>query len=103
MAETQRAESGGGAVIRKFYNLLEKIGIRSNKDKVAHAVVGFAMAITIAALSAIPLLAIVVVTIAAVGKELYDRNIKKTKFDFFDLFATIAGGYAGMFIYGAFT
>ena len=36
----------------------------------------------------------------AVGKELRDKYIKKTYFDFFDMFATLLGGWIGIMIIG---
>jgi len=37
------------------------------------------------------------VGIIAVAKEVYDKDVKLSKFDYFDMFATIVGGVVGLF------
>lgn len=76
------------------YGLMAKIGIKSGQDKVLHALVGFIAGVLFSIIS--PLVGVIGVLILAIGKELYDLKIKKTEFDFFDMFSTIFGGVVGI-------
>ena len=70
-------------------------------DKLIHLLVGFIIGYV--GITIIPYDYRIIVTIGvvviAIGKELYDKYIKKTYFDFFDMFATILGGWIGMILY----
>ena len=88
-------------MIDKFYELLTKLGVEKGHDKILHALVGFFLGLLGHYLFIDSILMIAPVVIGAVGKELYDKYIKKTEFDFFDMFATLVGGVAGIFLYGA--
>lgn len=59
------------------------------KDKLYHFVVCAALSV------AHPALAVV----AGIGKELYDKYIKITKFDWHDIFADAAGTLVGSCVY----
>ena len=80
-------------------NLLWKMGITRGHDKILHFFAGLivgAISMVLVGVYAIP-----TVLAVAAGKELYDKFIKKTYFDFFDMFATILGGWFGIMIIGS--
>ena len=87
-------------MIAKLYELMFSIGIKTHQDKVLHFVAG----LLVGAISHIfivdSILVLAPVILVAVGKELYDKYIKKTYFDFFDMFATLVGGWIGIMITG---
>lgn len=87
-------------MIELAYKLLTKLGITTHQDKVLHALVGFAIAFIVSFFS--QELAVILGVVAGVGKELYDKYVKKTMFDFFDLFATFCGVFTGVVAYGVF-
>lgn len=92
-------------MISKVYALLAKVGITKHQDKVLHVLVGFVTGvISMATLphDFVPFPVVVVVAVAF-SKELYDKYIKKTYFDFFDMFATVVGGFVGIVGYGVLT
>ena len=79
-------------------DLLWKMGITRGHDKILHALAGLivgAISMVLVGVYAIP-----TVLAVAAGKELYDKYIKKTYFDFFDMFATILGGWFGIALAG---
>ena len=90
-------------MIQKFYDLLTKVGITKAQDKVLHALAGFIVGFAWYLLLPNSIIPVVVVVAVAIGKELYDKYIKKTYFDFFDMFATIAGGFVGIVLAGMMT
>lgn len=78
------------------------IPISSGADKVCHLIAGFIIGVISffvlpGAYALIPILA------AGFGKELYDKYVRKTQFDFFDAFATILGGWGALMITGLIT
>ena len=95
-------------------NFNKLFGVGRGGDKIAHAIAGFVLAVVTFALvaygvfdfgslnlsSSTGLVTVLTIVIAAVGKELVDLYIRKTKFDFFDMFATILGGWSGIFAVG---
>ncbi|MGD2065747.1 MAG: hypothetical protein PVI43_01075 [Candidatus Bathyarchaeota archaeon] len=82
-------------MIQKLYEIMTKVGITRYQDKVLHVIAGMFMG-AVSQLS-VPrsIIPIFVAILIAIGKELYDKYIKKTYFDFFDMFATIAGIFVG--------
>ena len=85
-------------MIQKLYELMYKIGITKGQDKVLHFLAGFVVGVFgmfLLPYDFIPYPVVAVVAVA-VGKEVYDKYIKKTYFDFFDMFATICGGFVGI-------
>lgn len=69
------------------------------KDKGCHFIAGLFIA-TAVSLIVGPGAGIVSGVTAGIGKELYDKFIRKTLFSFFDMFATIVGSVVGVFVYG---
>ena len=85
-------------MIQKLYELISKIGITKGQDKVLHFLAGFVVGVfgmLLLPYDFIPYPVVAVVAVA-VGKELYDKYIKKTDFDFFDMLITICGGFVGI-------
>ena len=74
----------------------EQLMINLNKyippDKQGHFIAGQAAFIAAFLLSWNPLYGLVASCIAGIGKEAYDKIIKKGKVDVFDAIATILGG-----------
>ncbi len=68
--------------------------MKNISDKTLHFMAGFIIAGLGAFLVSNILYGIILGAIAGVGKEVYDKYVKKTFFDFFDMFATIVGAYA---------
>lgn len=68
-------------------------------DKIFHILAGFVIGFAVFNFygSAYALISVIV---AGVGKELYDEYIGGSGFEFFDLFATLIGGVAGIMVYG---
>ncbi|MDY0292905.1 MAG: hypothetical protein RBR02_11295 [Desulfuromonadaceae bacterium] len=77
------------------YEILAKIGITKHQDKVLHFLGGLIISISLAPF--ISIWAFVVVAIVAIGKEFLDR--KTTGFDYYDIAATLLGGWFGMVIW----
>jgi hypothetical protein len=65
-------------------------------DKILHLSAGFTIAIVLSFVVG-PMIGVAAGAAAGVAKEVYDKYIKKTTFDFFDMFATIIGSVLGMF------
>lgn len=65
-------------------------------DKWLHLIAGIAIA---GFLGWSVVSSLVLVIVAGVGKELYDKFIKKTKFDWIDLAYTVGGGLIGLLKY----
>ena len=63
------------------------------KDKLYHLIVGFAIGVLFGFFN--PLVGIFTATGAGVGKELYDKYIKKSFADPLDTIATTVGGILG--------
>jgi len=72
------------------------IPVKKGADKICHLVVGFIIAIVVTLLS-VPIYGVVAGVAAGVGKELVDYK-SYGKFDFFDMFATIAGAVIGVML-----
>ena len=87
-------------MIEKLYELLTKVGITKGQDKILHGLAGVLIGVVSSIIFAGSALMIVPVLGIAIGKELYDELVKKTYFDFFDMFATILGGAVGIIAYG---
>ena len=87
-------------MIDSLYNILSRIGITSNQDKVLHLLVGIVVGFISHHLIIDSILVLGPMLTVAVGKELWDKYIKKTYFDFFDMFATLLGGVVGIMAYG---
>ena len=87
-------------MIDSLYNLLSRFGITSHQDKVLHFVVGLGLGVIGQLLFPESILMLIPVLVGAIGKELYDELVRDTYFDFFDMIATIAGGFAGIVTYG---
>ena len=68
-------------------------------DKVKHFIVGMVIQFITMFFLVGSLWLLAPVTIIAVGKEVYDRRYGKTGFDFFDILATLAGGFVGAVLY----
>ena len=89
-------------MIQKLYELMSKIGITKGQDKILHLLAGFVVGVFgmfLLPYDFIPY-PVVALVVIAIGKELYDKYIKKTYFDFFDMFATIVGGFIVIVLYG---
>lgn len=63
-------------------------------DKVYHLFAGFVIALVFGFIN--PTLGIVAAALAGVGKEIYDKYVKKSVPDPLDAFATIVGGLLGL-------
>ena len=85
-------------MISKLYALMFKIGIKSNQDKVLHALAGFAIALSVALLSD-AIFGLIAGLLAGAAKEAYDEYSYGGA-DFFDFFATLLGTVVGVFTYG---
>ena len=66
-------------------------------DKIYHFVAGFLIT-AIIVFTVGPEIGLAAGITAGILKEGYDKFIKKTKFDFFDLYATIFGSVIGLFV-----
>ncbi|MCB5278947.1 MAG: hypothetical protein LHW59_05455 [Candidatus Cloacimonetes bacterium] len=88
-------------MIELAYKILAKIGIAKHQDKVLHFLGGLiiylGLVYFLSFISFIGIWAFVVVVVVAVGKEVYDR--KTTGFDYYDIAATLLGGWFGMVIW----
>ena len=62
-------------------------------DKIYHLVVGFIISIIFGLIN--PVLGLALAIIAGVGKEIYDKKIKKSVIDPLDVIATVVGGVLG--------
>ena len=62
-------------------------------DKIYHLVAGFIISLIFGFIN--PVLGLVLAIIAGVGKEIYDKKIKKSVIDPFDIIATVIGGILG--------
>lgn len=81
-------------------------------DKIYHFIVGFLIYVVTyltyflaqlpSVLYGLPseILFLGIVLLAGVIKEVADKKIKKSMFDYFDMFATIVGGVVGLFAVG---
>ncbi len=63
------------------------------KDKLYHLIVGFIIGVLFGFIN--PLVGIFTATGAGVGKEIYDKKIKKSVIDPLDVIATVLGGVLG--------
>lgn len=80
-----------------FYKALGYIGINQGQDKILHAVVGY-MIVFLLMFVTTPIIAIAVGMAAGPLKETADWLVSgrdNAKFDFFDMFATMVGAFAG--------
>ena len=62
-------------------------------DKIYHLVSGFAISLIFGFIN--PVLGLILAIIAGVGKEVYDKYIKKSAIDPLDVIATVVGGILG--------
>ena len=62
-------------------------------DKIYHLVAGFIISLIFGLIN--PVLGLVLAVIAGVGKEIYDKKIKKSVIDPLDVIATVLGGILG--------
>ena len=69
-------------------------------DKILHFLVGFAIATVVVVLfrnyTNLFLFGFIAVIVGGILKEVYDLKIKKSRFDWYDVFATVAGGIAAI-------
>ena len=86
-------------MIEKFYELLTKVGITRGQDKVLHAVIGFGLGVVGQIIFSGSILVLLPLVLVAVGKEIKDK-LDYGVFDFFDMFATLLGGFVGIVAYG---
>ncbi|MDD2300855.1 MAG: hypothetical protein PHU69_14625 [Fermentimonas sp.] len=63
------------------------------KDKLYHLVAGFVISIVFGLIN--PVLGLALAVIAGVGKEIYDKKIKKSVIDPLDAISTVLGGVLG--------
>ena len=62
-------------------------------DKIYHLVAGFIISLIFGLIN--PFLGLALAIIAGVGKEIYDKKIKKSVIDPLDVIATVLGGILG--------
>ena len=62
-------------------------------DKIYHLVAGFIISLIFGLIN--PVLGLALAIIAGVGKEIYDKKIKKSVIDPLDVIATVLGGILG--------
>ena len=62
-------------------------------DKIYHLVAGFIISLIFGFIN--PVLGLILAIIAGVGKEIYDKKIKKSVIDPLDVIATVLGGILG--------
>ncbi len=62
-------------------------------DKIYHLVAGFIISLIFGLIN--PVLGLALAIIAGVGKEIYDKKIKKSVIDPLDVIATVVGGVLG--------
>ena len=79
------------------YELFKWLPISKGWDKICHISIGFIIGFILTIVFS-QLWGSIAFIILGVGKELYDKYIKKTEFDFFDMFGTMAGGFMGVLI-----
>ncbi len=87
-------------MIEKLYELMTKIGITRNQDKVLHFMAGFMIAISFTLVFA-PIYGVVAGVVAGLGKEAWDQY-QYDGADFFDFFVTISGTWTGVMLLGLF-
>lgn len=85
-------------MIDKLYELITRIGITTHQDKVLHFIAG----LIVGAISMyfVDVWSILAVLSVAVGKEVYDKFIKGTYMDLYDVLATVAGGWIAIALVG---
>lgn len=62
-------------------------------DKIYHLLAGFIISLIFGIIN--PVLGLILAIIAGVGKEIYDKKIKKSVIDPLDVIATVVGGILG--------
>ena len=69
-------------------------------DKILHFLVGFAIATVVVVLfrnsTNLFLFGFMASIVGGILKEVYDLKVKKSRFDWYDVFATVAGGIAAI-------
>ena len=80
-------------------NFNELFGVKRGGDKIAHMLVGLVIGIISVFFLQGSIYVLLPVAVAAVGKEIYDE-ISYGGFDFFDMFATLVGGWIGIMLTG---
>ena len=84
-------------MIAWMIDVLSVLGITRGQDKVLHFIAGFIVgAVGMLLFGGFSVIAVIAV---AIGKELYDE-FKYGGFDFFDMFATLVGGWVGIITIG---
>lgn len=78
-------------ILQKLEYYIDKVAEYIPKDKLIHFFVGFFIFV-IANYFTSQIIALLIVIIWGVGKELLDKYVKKTKFDVVDLLFTISAG-----------
>ena len=71
----------------------KKINKMKGIDKIYHLVAGFIISLIFGFIN--PVLGLILAIIAGVGKEIYDKKIKKSVIDPLDVIATVVGGVLG--------
>lgn len=66
------------------------------RDKIYHFIAGVAISVGMYYGTHNDAIALVTVLLIGVGKEVYDKYVKNTRFDFFDLLATVIGGMSAI-------
>lgn len=75
--------------------------VENGGDKIAHFIAGLIIGVISFFLIPNSVFVLAPVLIVASLKELYDKYIKKSNFDFFDFFATMLGGWLAIIGSGA--
>ena len=71
----------------------KKINKMKGIDKIYHLVSGFIIGLIFGLIN--PVLGLALAIIAGIGKEIYDKKIKKSVIDPLDVIATVLGGILG--------
>ena len=71
----------------------KKINKMKGIDKIYHLVAGFIISLIFGLIN--PVLGLALAIIAGVGKEIYDKKIKKSVIDPLDVISTVVGGILG--------
>lgn len=101
-------------MIETIYNLFSRLGIpEKGHDKVLHAICGFIIGAVMMFFFKGTIYPVIAVVLAGAGKEAYDVIYKgyvrdglpldiayKERFDFFDMFWTLAAGWIAIMIVG---
>jgi len=89
-------------MIQKIYSFMTRIGLVRGQDVILHATVGgITMALCLIFINDKEgaLVGFLAATALGLGKEMYYKYIKKTFYDFFDMFFTMLGSVTVLFGY----